>query len=105
MQNKKQIQKLQIEIQRSIFLKEEAKKLLISVLPKMGKKDIESVSALFGHADKRQEALFARMMGHDDTFVPRMKFFIKGEMRNYRAGEEKTRRKKEKAEDILKGLE
>lgn len=86
-------------------MKEEVKKSLLSVLPKMGARDLETLSALFGHADKRQEALIAAMIAHDDSFLPGLKFFVKGEVRKYRAGVEKTGRKKEKAEDILKGLE
>jgi len=105
MPDKKQRQKLEKEITRSVFLKEDVKRQLLSVIPRMDKQDLETLSALFGHADKRQDALFAKMIDHDDTFLSRMKFFVKGEVRKFRAGEEKTGRKKEKAEDILKGLE
>jgi hypothetical protein len=105
MPNQKQIQKLEKEITRSVFLKEDVKKRLLSVLPKMDGHDIETLSALFGHADKRQESLVARMMEYDDTFLPRMKYFVKGEVRKFSAGKEKAGRKKEKPEEILKGLD
>ena len=95
---------MRTEIQRSIFLKEDVKKKLLNNLERVNAHDLETLSALFGHAEKRQDALIGKIVKHDDSFLPRIKFFIKGVVRKYRAGVEKTGRKKEKAEDILKDL-
>jgi hypothetical protein len=100
-----QKQKLEQKIRRSVFLKEQVKRALISVIPRLNKHDLSTLAALFGHADKRQIALLAKMMAYDDTFLPRMKFFLKAETRDFRANVEKEKRASEKAEDILKKLE
>ncbi len=105
MPKQKQIIKLEKEIGGSIFLKEEVKKRLLENLPRVSAQDLDTLAALFGHAEKHQDKLLKQIVKYDDTFVPRLKHFVKGEIRKYRGGVEKAQRKKEKAEDILKEIE
>ena len=105
MPKQKQIEKLRSEIKRSIFLKEDAKRKLLENLNRASAHDIETLAALFGHAEKRQDKLLEKIVKYDDTFVPRLKHFVKGEIRKYSTGVEKAQRKKEKAEEILKEIE
>lgn len=103
MKNKNQ--KLKNEIAGSLFLKEDLKKKLLDNFDRLGDKDRETLAALFGHAEKRQDDLLKKIVKYDDTFVPRLDHFITAEIGKFRGGVEKKQRKKEKAEDILKEIE
>ena len=105
MPNKKQTQKLKNEIAGSLFLKEDLKKKLLDNLDRLDDKDRETLAALFGHAEKRQDDLLAKIVKYDDTFVPRLDHFITAGIGKFMGGVEKKQRKKEKAEDILKEIE
>jgi hypothetical protein len=105
MPNQKQTQKLINKIRHSIFLKEELKKRLLDNFERLGPGDFERLAAFFGEAEKKQESLLGKIVKHDGTFLPRLKYFIQGEIGKYHGGREKAQRKKEKAEDILKEIE
>ena len=86
-------------------MKEDLKRKLLENLERVGPADFELLTALFGDAEKKQEKLLGKIVKHDDTFVPRLKNFIKSEIRKFHGGVEKAQRKKEKAEEILREIE
>ena len=105
MPTQKQIKNLRKEIQHSIFLKEDVKKRLLANLDRVGPVDFKLLTALFAKAEKNQDKLLRKIVKYDDTFVPRLKHFIKNEISRFHGGQEKAQRKKEKAEEILKEIE
>ena len=67
--------------------------------------DLAILTSLFNDAEKKQDQLLTKIVKYDDTFVTRLKHFIKNEIRKFHGGVEKAQRKKEKVEEILKEIE
>jgi hypothetical protein len=104
MEKQKQ-KKFRKQIQGSIFLSEDLKVKLLNNLDRVNEEDLKMLSFLFGVAQVNQDSLIDKIAAFDDTFVPRVKYFIESEKNKYRKTVEKARRKEEKTEEILKKIE
>ncbi len=98
-------QKLRELIQGSMFLDRKLKDELLADLDLAGPEELAVIEEAFTEAEKQQNQLVEKMVEHDDTFLTRLKQFKASTIRKYQKKVEKSERKKEQAEEILKKIQ